>query len=110
MTTTFIELTEEAFDEQFRTLPNHLNPTAPWDQGDAQGCLFETYGEEYEFIKSHDQSRVWTLVDNNDGTMNIISGLRWINRLGYLITQKPWPAGATVEVSFETKPDEEESP
>jgi hypothetical protein len=54
--------------------------------------------------------RVWTLVDNNDGTMNIISGRRWINRLGYLITQNPWPAGATVEVSLETQPDEEESP
>jgi len=110
MIETFIQLTEAEFDEQYRAIPNHLNPHAPWDQGDAQGCLFETYGEEYEFVRSFDRNRVWTIVDNNDGTMNILSGLRWINRLGYLITQNRRPAGATVEVSLETQPDDEASP
>lgn len=107
MNDTYIELSEAEFDEQFRALPNHLNPTAPWDQGDARGCLFETYGKDYEFIKSHDQRRVWTLVDNNDGTMNILSGHRWINRLGYLITQNPWPAGSIVDVTLQSEPDRE---
>lgn len=106
---TFIELTEDEFDQQYRPVSNHLNPTAPWDQGDATGCLYETYGEEYEFIKALDHRRVWTLVDNNDGTMNIISGRRWINRLGYLVTEVPWPAEATVIVSFETLTEDGDS-
>jgi len=110
MTETFIELTEAEFDEQYRAVPNHLNPHAPWDQGDAQGCLFETYGEEYDFIKSFDRNRVWTLIDNNDGDTFILSGLHWVNRLGFLVTQIPWPAGSTVEVSLETKPDDEDFP
>ena len=53
---------------------------------------------------------VWTLIDNNDGDTFILSGLHWVNRLGYLITQNPWPAGSTVEVSLETKPDDEDFP
>lgn len=100
MTDTFIELSEDQFNDQYRPLPNPINPRAPWDIGDAQGCLIETYGPEWDFIKSFDRRRVWTIIDNNDGETFIVSGLRWVNRLGYLITENPWPAEALIEVDL----------
>lgn len=101
MTETFIELSEDQFNDQYRPLPNPVNPDAPWDIGDAQGCLIETFGPEWEFIKSFERRRVWTIIDNNDGGTFIVSGLRWVNRLGYLITENPWPAEALIEVNLE---------
>lgn len=106
-TVTFIELTEDEFNDQYRPLPNPVNPNAPWDIGDAHGCLIETYGPEWEFIRSFDRRRVWTILDTNDGNTFIASGLRWINRLGYLITEHPCPANTTIEVNLETLSDDE---
>ncbi|MBI1246872.1 hypothetical protein GC197_03380 [bacterium] len=109
MTETFIALTEDEFCTQFRPLPNPIAAHAQMDFGDAKGCLIETYGPEWDFIKSFDRYRVWTLIDNNAGDMFILSGLHWINRLGYLITANPWPKNTTIEVTFEDEPDSEES-
>lgn len=102
MTETFIELSEADFCAQYRPLPNPLNPHAPYVIGDAKGCLIETYGPEWDFIQAYDRHRVWTIIDNNDGRDTfIVSGLRWINRLGYLITEIPWPADHTIEVTLD---------
>ncbi len=101
MTETFIELTEDEFSDQYRPLPNPVNPNAPWDIGDSQGCLIETYGQEWDFIRSFDRRRVWTIIDNNDGQTFIVSGLRWVNRLGYIITENPWPDGHLIEVNLD---------
>ena len=108
MTESFIELTEDEFCSQFRPLPNPIVSNAPMDFGDAKGCLIETFGPEAEFIRSFDRRRVWTLIDDNAGSMYIISGQRWINRLGYLITAKPWPENAVVEVKLESGDESEE--
>ena len=51
MTAIFIELTDDEFDHQYPLVPNHINPSASWAFGDADGCLFETYGEEFEFVR-----------------------------------------------------------
>lgn len=50
---------------------------------------FETYGNEYEFIKAQDQNKVWTEVDGDEGTY-IISGWHFVNRIHYYITEEPW--------------------
>lgn len=105
MTGTFIELTVDEFIERFKPLPNPVTPSAPCDFGNAKGCLIETYGAEWEFIRSFDRQRVWTLIDNNAGDLFLLSGLRWVNRLGYIITQNPWPENSTVEVTLDSKPE-----
>lgn len=105
MTGTFIELTVDEFIERFKPLSNPVVPSAPCDFGNAKGCLIETYGPEWEFIRSFDRQRVWTLIDNNAGDLFLLSGLRWVNRLGYIITQNPWPGNATVEVTLYSKPE-----
>ena len=100
MTDTFIEMTEDEFDARFPLVRNHLNPNASWSYGagDGEGCLFETYGEEFAFVKQQDLDCVWTLVDGDDGDMYVISGLHFVNRVGYFISQVAVPAGTTIEI------------
>lgn len=98
MTETFIELTEDEFDDRFKLVPNHLNPNASWSYGDGPGCLFETYGEELAFVRQQDPLTVWTLVDGDDGDMYVVSGFHFVNRIGYLISTVPVPNTLTIQV------------
>lgn len=66
MTHTLIELTEDEFDAKYPLRVNHLNPHASWAFGDSRGCVFETYGEELNFVRCQDPATVWTLVDDAD--------------------------------------------
>jgi hypothetical protein len=98
MTETFIELTEDEFADRYPLVPNHINRSAGWAVGDAGGCLFETYGEEFAFICRQDPSKVWTLVDGDDGDMYLISGLHFVNRIGYLLSTLSVPEDCTIQV------------
>ena len=81
-----ITLTEDEFDERYPLLPNHLNPNASWATGDGPGCLFETYGEEFAFVRGQDPRTVWTLIDGDSGDPWLVNGLHFVNRIGYLIS------------------------
>jgi hypothetical protein len=107
MTDNFIELSEDEFDDLFQLIQNHLNPTASWAFGDGPGCLFETYGEELEFVKRQDPLIVWTLVDGDDGDLYVISGLHFVNRIGYLVSTVPVAEGVTMQVHIEMDRDED---
>lgn len=98
MTETLITLTEDEFDSQFPLIENHLNPHATWAFGDGRGCLFETYGEEFDFVRRQDPARIWTIIDGDDGDWHIVSGLHFVNRVGYLVSRKPIPQGVAFEV------------
>jgi hypothetical protein len=100
MSDSFVELTEDEFCEQYPVLPNHLNPDAAWSYGNG-GCLFETFGEEWEFVKQQDPATVWTLVEDGDDGECILSGCHWVNRLGYFISTVPVPEGVDVEVRID---------
>lgn len=106
MTGTFIELTEDEFDERFPLVPNHINPSAGWAVGEGGGCLFETYGAELAFIREQDARFVWTLIDGDDGDMYLVSGFHRVNRVGYLISSNPIPEGTCVQVHLPTSHDE----
>ena len=54
-----------------------------------EGCMFETFGEELNHVRKTNPKNVWTLLDN-EGTWEISSGLRVVNRLGYFITEVPF--------------------
>jgi len=98
MTSTIIELTEEAFAAQYRLRTNHLNPSASWACGEGAGCLFETYGVELAFVRQQNPRTVWTLIDGDNGDPYILSGLHPVNRLGYLVSTAPVPEGTTIRV------------
>ncbi len=66
--------------EKFKPKDNHIN---------GQGKMYDTYGEEYDYIKSLDQKYVWTYVDGDMSSL-IIAGHHWVNRIGYYVTEVPW--------------------
>ena len=98
MTSTIIELAEEAFAAQYKLRTNPLNPHAGWAKGEGAGCLFETYGDELAFVREQDPRTVWTLSDGGDGGQYVVSGFHLVNRLGYLVSTLPVPEGTTIRV------------
>jgi hypothetical protein len=42
------------------------------------------------FVKSQNSLHVWTLVDGDNGESVIVAGYRYVNRIHYIITIKPW--------------------
>ena len=51
--------------------------------------MFETYGEEVEYIQSLDERFVWTSVQGDMSDL-IVAGYAYVNRLGYYVTEIPW--------------------
>lgn len=90
----FIELTEDEFDEQYPLIVNPFRPTS------FNGCLFDTHDEEYAFVAQHDLNCIWTLLEDGDGNSFISSGLHFVNRLGYFVSEKPVPEGKVIEVHW----------
>ena len=100
------QLTEDEFDKQHPLITNHINLNATWAFGDGPGCLFETSGEELDFVRSQAPGTIWTLVDGDDGNQYVISGYHLVNRIGYLISTIPFPDDADIEVPILFDSDE----
>jgi hypothetical protein len=73
--------TYSAWEETFKPIKNNIT--------NGEDIHFETYGEEYEFVKAQDPNHIWTEVDGDSGTY-IISGWHYVNRIQYYITENPW--------------------
>lgn len=82
------EWTEDEFDDRVTLIPNHLNAAAGWTTHAGRGCLFETHGEELEFILRQDTRRIWTLLDDEYGDLFLLSGFHVVNRIGYLLSRE----------------------
>lgn len=78
---------EDIFIERFRPIVNHIDANASFDFGYG-GCMFETYGEEFEYVRMQNLDCIWTLIEE-DGVLFVGSGLHIVNRLGYFISQTP---------------------
>lgn len=90
-----IRITEDEFFETYRPIKNSHEPDTSFD-----GCMFETYGVELDFVVDVNDTApntVWTVLDI-DGELIITNGAHFVNRFGYLITEVPWPEGAEIEV------------
>jgi len=110
MTETFIELSEDDFDATYPLVTNHLNPSAGWVIDEGPGCLFETYGEELEFVRKQDPRTIWTLLDNDDGDdgdLYLVSGYHLVNRIGYLVSTVPAPVGVNLQVHIRMEREDE---
>jgi hypothetical protein len=101
MTHLFLTLSEHDFEDQFPLIPNHLNPDANWLADGVNGFLFELSREEFDFIRSQPSRHVWTLVDGEDGNLAILSGIHFVNRLGYFLSKVPVPEGVSFEVNIQ---------
>lgn len=104
-------MTFEAWWEYFKPLKNHLSdncggPFITSGHDDEGGRLFETYGDEMEYVRSiakQDPGRVWTLLDV-DGFQVIGSGLHFVNRVGYFVTEVAFE-GAFLDVNVDDEED-----
>lgn len=79
------ELTWEEFNDEFRIIANHLGADDTLD-------MFDTHGEEFEFVRKRSNSHpgtVWTYMEDGSGGTMIGDGLHFVNRLGYIITETP---------------------
>jgi hypothetical protein len=110
MTETFTELSEDEFDALYPLVPNHLNPSAGWAPGEGRGCLFETYGEELEFVRRQDPRTIWTMLDGDDGDLYLASGYHLVNRIGYLVSTVAVPESVSIEVHTPTEREDASQP
>jgi len=77
-------LTVDEWMDKYNPIKNHLDENTSFD-----GCSFETYDEELEFVQSQDPHSIWTMVNVGDESY-IVPGFRWIDRDLYFVTEKPF--------------------
>jgi len=94
----FKELTMEEWEATYKPITNHIDSNASFQNEDGQGIMFETYGAELEFVKQQNPLCVWTYGDGDDGGSYIWNGYHFVNRLGYFVTEVPFPANTTIQV------------
>lgn len=75
----------EDFSKSFTLIKNPASNS----EGEPASCMFETDGEDFQFIMSQPRNRVWTLIEE-DGIQWLDPGLHYVNCLGYFITQEEW--------------------
>lgn len=93
----FIELTFDEWCDTYKPIINHIDKNASFDNGEG-GIMFETYGDEVEFVKSQSPENIWMLGDGDDGASYLWSGWGFVNRIGYFITEVPCPPDTTIQV------------
>ena len=93
-----MKVSEETFYRDYRPQINHIeraNQPESVDDEDVcsyAGSMYETYGEELEYVHGMAQEnikKVWTVVDT-EGALVIVAGFSYVNRMGYIITEKEW--------------------
>ena len=112
-----LQLSEDEFYSKFKLKKNHIDKKASFD-----GCMFETYGEELDYVyKMIKKNCVVTIIEGDEETereetfidsfgvvfkeilldtnLYYTSGFHYVNRYGYLILEKPY------EFEFEVRID-----
>ena len=93
----FIEMDFDEWCDTYKPIINHIDSNASFDNGDG-GVMFETYGDEVEFVKSQSPANIWMYGQGDDGGTYVWNGWGFVNRLGYFITEVPCPDGLTIQV------------
>lgn len=52
--------------------------------------------------------QVWTVVDGDSGAQWALPGGHLVNRVAYIVTEKPWPHTAIDGMVWEVQPDDDE--
>jgi hypothetical protein len=94
----FIEMTMEEWEATYKPIYNHIDNNASFQDETGQGIMFETYGDEVEFVKSQSPANIWMYGEGDDGGTYIWNGWGFVNRLGYFITEVPCPTDTNIQV------------
>ena len=90
-----MEITEDNFNEVFKPQINQFerakqpDSVADEDVCCFNGCMFETYGEDLDYVWQAAQDnpkKVWTIIEGDEG-MYYASGFHRVNRMGFLICE-----------------------
>lgn len=77
-------VTFDEWTEEYKPIKNPLKP-----EGSFNGTMFETYGADWAEVISADPDCVWTYKEESGNGSFIVSGIGFVNRVGYFITEKP---------------------
>jgi hypothetical protein len=72
----------DEWEKKFKPINNHFSK-------DPDEIMFETYGEEVEFVQNYDNKYVWTRLQGDMSDL-VCAGYHYVNRMGYYITEVPW--------------------
>ena len=97
MPNSFIEMDFDTWCDVYKPIINHIDSNASFDNGYG-GIMFETYGDEVEFVKSQSPANIWMYGQGDDGGTYVWNGWGFVNRLGYFITEVPCPDSLTIQV------------
>jgi hypothetical protein len=75
---------------------------------DGSAKMYETYGDDYDYIADVDNEHLWTWVDGGDYSV-IANGFHFVNRLGYYVCTVPCSQDISVEVDVYTPTECEET-
>jgi len=71
--------------DTYKPVQNHLD-----DNASLGGTMFETYGNEVDYVRQiaeKEPRRVWTYIDGVNDEPVMVSGFRFSNRIGYVVTE-----------------------
>lgn len=91
-------MTYEQWIETYKPMHNHI---AEYDAG-FDGAMFETYGDECQFIQelvNTAPDTIWTLITGDRNGWSIISGCHYVNRLGYFVSQVPFTHHMEIDIT-----------
>jgi hypothetical protein len=103
---TFIELSFDEWVKQYKPIYNHIDKNASFQDESDNGLMFETYGDEVEFVKSQSPDKIWMYGDGDDGGSYIWNGWHIVNRIGYFVTEVPCPPDTTIQIQVGDSPEE----
>jgi hypothetical protein len=84
------------WENKFKPIKNHFRDPQH------EEIIFETYGEEMEFLKTQDYRNVWTWVQGDYCDL-IVNGFAFVNRIGYYVCEVPWDETKDYEVIISTE-------
>ena len=58
----FIEMDFDEWVATYKPILNHIDTNASFD-----GTMFETYGDEVDFVKEQPENRIWMYGDGDNG-------------------------------------------
>jgi len=80
------ELKWDEWVKKYKPIKNHITK---YPDPNAEFETFETYGDEWEFVKSQDPKKVWTWISGDMSDL-LVAGVGYVNRLAYYICEEPW--------------------
>jgi hypothetical protein len=93
------KITLDKFFDEYRPQINHIvraktnSDISDEDIVSWSGCMYETYGEELDYIISlinqGKSKHIWTIIEDDDELV-IHSGFWLVNRMGYIVTDTAW--------------------